>query len=96
MSNSNDDSYLEQSVGELLNKPVILKAIKEGILAWTRNQPHEMKYKFQQMYLSYTLAVVVLVIIVIAGFYGVISKEVTAGLLGSLIGYWYGSRGKQN
>lgn len=85
--NENED---ERTLIEILRNPEITKAINKVIDTWSTNQPGEMGYKFRMLHLSYLFSGVVLLTIASLGWQGVISKEVTAGLIGTLIGYWYG------
>jgi hypothetical protein len=78
------------AVADLLRNEKVADAIKSWIESAKDHKGAELKHARFMAILSGVVGLVVLSIIALLGWKQVLSGEVTAGLLGSLIGYWYG------
>jgi len=90
------DENFNQTLNDFLKKPKIVGAIAKAISAWAGNQPDEIRLRFRALHLAYGFSIFIFIGITVLALLGLISKEVTAGLLGTLVGYWYGQRQQQN
>jgi hypothetical protein len=90
----NDDDRDSDSVRflEWFNNPEIVKTIQSAVTGWTQRQPGELKLRFRALHLAYAFCAIVFLGIGLLAWFKVLSGEVTASLLGSLIGYWFGQR----
>lgn len=91
--NPEDDTAAEilaDGVAGLLNKPEIAKGISEYLNATAKNKSAEPGFATWSLILNLAFSGLIFAGIVILGWYKVISGEATTGLLGALIGYWYG------
>lgn len=82
----------EMTLEDILKNPEVKKAINKAVDTWASMQPEEMKLKFRALHIGVLFSAFIFAGIGYLGWLGVISKEVTAGLLGTLIGYWYGQK----
>ena len=89
-----DPDSITEALRVALSKPQVLESILVGAKAWATNRPEEIKLRFRVLHLNLFLALFLFAAIGLFGYLNVISGEVTAGLLGSLIGYWYGQSKK--
>ena len=87
------DGFVE-ALKVALSKPQVLESILIGAKAWAVNRPEEMKLRFRALHLSIAFALVLFIGIGVMAYVGVLNREVTAGMLGTLIGYWYGQSKK--
>ncbi len=76
---------------EVLTDRKIARAINTVADAWAKHLPDLNRLRWRSLIANLAFGVLVLVVILVAGFYKVISADVTGSLLGALIGYWYGS-----
>ena len=82
----------EMTFEDILKNPDIVKAINKAVNTWASMQPEAMKFNFRALHLAYLFSAFIFIGVGYLAMLGVISKEVTAGLLGTLIGYWYGQK----
>ncbi len=91
-----DETIQDITLVEILKNPEITKAINTTVNAWANTKPEETKLKFRSLHLGFLFSILVLSGIGVLGYLGVIGKEVTGTLLGSLIGYWFGKQRKED
>jgi hypothetical protein len=90
---ASDEVWL--ALADLLRKKELREAVKKWIDAQADNVPKIHSFKVQYLWLSYLFALIVLASISLLAVFKVISPEVMVGLLGPLLGYWFG-RNKGN
>ena len=76
----------------MLKNPEITKVLNTAVDAWAKTHPDQVKLKFRALHLAYAFAVVVFGGICLLAWQEVLGKEGSIGLLGALIGYWFGNR----
>jgi len=104
-----DDEFLEEdgeepsspwdefaySVGQLIRRKEVREALKKWIDAQAENVPKNHSYRVQLLWSSMLFSLVVFGAIIALGIFKIISPEVMVGLLGPLLGYWFGKRSNQ-
>jgi hypothetical protein len=83
------------AVADLLRTKEVAEAIKKWVEAASISKAGEYPHARLQAWLSFAFGLVIFLLIGLLGWLKVLSGEVTAGLLGSLIGYWYGRQKSQ-
>jgi hypothetical protein len=93
-----DDEIVENSPGDelgyaladLLRTKEVSEAVKRWVDAVSTSKAGEYPHARLQAWLAFAFGLAIFFTIGFLGWLKVLSGEVTAGLLGSLIGYWYG------
>jgi len=80
------------ALADLLRRQEFVDAANKWVDASVKSKPAEILFKRLSLWLAYGFASLVFVGIAVLAWLRVINSEVTAGLLGSLIGYWFGQR----
>src|SRR5260370_34393100 len=78
------------AVADLLRTKEVAEAIKKWVDAAAQSKAGQYPHAILQAWLSFAFGLVIFLTIGFLGWLRVLSGEVTAGLLGSLVGYWYG------
>jgi hypothetical protein len=86
---------LGYAIADLLRTKEVAEAIKRWIDAASTNKAGEYSHARLQAWLSFAFGLVIFLTIAVLAWLKVLSGEVTAGLLGSLLGYWYGRQKAQ-
>jgi len=90
---ASDEVWL--ALADLLRKKELREGLKKWIDAQADNVPKIHSFKVQHLWLSYLFAITVLASIILLAVFKIIAAEVMVGLLGPLLGYWFG-RNKGN
>lgn len=83
---------IRQALAEVIRNEKLIDVLKESVNAFLRNKPQEASLRLHSLWLGYFFALTVFAGIGILAWLKVLTGEVTAGLLGSVIGYWFGVR----
>lgn len=81
---------LAEAVAKLLNEPGIAKSIAEVISTAAKNKSLQPNLAKTSWGLGLLFSLLVFVGIGLLGWLKVIGPEATTGLIGALVGYWYG------
>lgn len=81
---------LAEAVGRLLNEPGIAKSIADLITATAKNKSQQPNLFKTSYGFGLLFGLLIFIGIGVLGWLKVIGAEATTGLLGALIGYWYG------
>jgi hypothetical protein len=81
---------LGYALADLLRTKEVAEAIKKWVEAASTSKAGEYPHARLQAWLAFAFGLVIFLTIGLLGWLKVLSGEVTAGLLGSLVGYWYG------
>jgi len=81
---------LAEGAAKLLNEPGIAKSVAEFIAALAKNKSLEPRFIQTSYGIGLLFGLLVFFGIGLLGWLKVIGPEATTGLLGALIGYWYG------
>jgi len=87
---ASDEVWL--ALADLLRKKELREALKKWIDVQADNVPKVHSFKVQHLWLSYLFALAVFVGIMMLAVFKVISPEVMVGLLGPMLGYWFGRK----
>lgn len=91
-----ESSYvIASAIATVLEDQKVIGAIGNWVNAHAVNKPHENKLRWGTLIMGQIFGLVIFVGVLIAGWQKIISTEATTGLLGALVGYWYGQREKQ-
>ena len=97
-----ENSYLSgvnsilEAVANVIDTEKFVDAARAWVRCWTENRPSEASFRVQYFWGSLAFGLLIFAGIGVLGWLGVIPKEGTTGLLGILIGYWFGQRSKSN
>lgn len=80
------------ALAEVIRNEKLIEVFRESINAFLKNKPKETALKLHSLWLGYFFALALFVGIGVLAWLKVLTGEVTAGLLGSVIGYWFGFR----
>jgi hypothetical protein len=80
------------SVAEVIRRKEVREALKKWIDAQADNVPKNHSYRVQVLWTGMFFSMVVFGAIIALGIFKIISPEVMVGLLGPLLGYWFGRR----
>lgn len=83
------------SVAELIKRKEVREALKKWIDAQSENIPKNHSFRVQALWSGVFFSLTVFGAIIFLGIKGVIKPEVMVGLLGPLLGYWFGRRSNQ-
>jgi hypothetical protein len=83
------------SVAEVIKRKEFREAAKKWVEAQADNVPKNHSYRVQQLWAGWCFSLIVFSAIVALGVYKVISPEVMVGLLGPMLGYWFGRKSAQ-
>lgn len=83
------------SVLDLLKRKELREALKKWIDAKADNIPRDHSYRVQQLWAGWFFSIMVFSGIIALGVFNVIKPEVMIGLLGPLLGYWFGRKSAQ-
>jgi|HubBroStandDraft_2_1064218.scaffolds.fasta_scaffold26053_5 hypothetical protein len=83
---------LSDAIGNLLNQPEIAKSIGGFINAVAAKKAEEPAIVKTSMVLGLIFSFLIFVGIGVLAWFKIISGEATTGLLGALVGYWFGQR----
>jgi hypothetical protein len=87
---------LAGGIADLLNKQEIADSLAQVLRAVAKNkseEPHVAKFTFV---VGMAFSAIVFAGVCILGWFKIISAEAVTGLLGALIGYWYGREQSRN
>ena len=84
------------ALSELAANKDVAKAIADWITAAARNTSSKPSLGKTALWLGLTFSLLIFLGVGLLGWFKVLSAEATAGLLGSLIGYWFGQRQRGN
>jgi hypothetical protein len=87
---ASDEVWL--AIADLLRKKELREAFKKWIDAQADNVPKVHSFKVQHLWLSYLFALAVFAGIISLAVFKIISPEVMVGLLGPMLGYWFGRK----
>jgi hypothetical protein len=87
---ASDEVWL--ALADLLRKKELREALKKWIDAQADNISRDHSYKVQHLWLSYGFAVVIFGGIVMLAVFKIITPEVMVGLVGPMLGYWFGRK----
>lgn len=94
--NNNDDSpcsgwdEIANAVANLIERDKIVDSIGNWVDAHAKAKPDEVKFRQRMLLWGYVFSLLIFGGILLAGWRKIIGPEATTGLLGALIGYWYG------
>lgn len=95
--NLNDDivenspqAEIGYAIADMLRTKEVAEAIKKWVGAAADARAGQYPHARLQAWLSFAFGLAIFLTIGLLGWLKVLSGEVTAGLLGSLVGYWYG------
>ena len=91
-SDEEDFSSLPDILRDLTTDKDVVKSVADWISAAAKNKACEPSLARHSLYLGYFFGCVIFFGIGALGWEHVISGEATTGLLGSLVGYWFGQR----
>jgi hypothetical protein len=83
---------LADAVGGVINQPDVTKSIATLITAFASHKTAEPKIIKISMILGLVFSFLIFLGIAVLSWFKVLSGEATTGLLGALIGYWFGQR----
>jgi len=83
------------SLAQLIGRKEVREAAKKWIEAQAENIPKNHTYRVQQLWAWWVFSLMVFGAIITLGVIKVISPEVMVGLLGPMLGYWFGRRSAQ-
>ena len=86
---------IANAIANVIEKDKVVDAVANWLNAHATNKPIEQRLHWRAFVIGQLFGIVVFAGILFAGWRHVIGTEATTGLLGSLIGYWYGQREKQ-
>ncbi|HWY05316.1 MAG TPA: hypothetical protein VNY24_00545 [Candidatus Acidoferrales bacterium] len=81
---------LGYAIADLLRTKEVAEAVKKWVEATAQSKAGEYPHARLQAWLAFAFGMVIFLTIAVLAWLKVLSGEVTAGLLGSLLGYWYG------
>jgi hypothetical protein len=89
-----EENTPEQEIGyafaDLLRTKEVAEAVKTWANAAAKSKQDQYPHAVLQAWLSFAFGLSIFLVIAALGWLRVLNGEVTAGLLGSLVGYWYG------
>jgi hypothetical protein len=83
------------SIADLIRRKEIREALKKWVDAQSDNVPKNHSYRIQVLWTGLIFSIIVFAAIIALGVFKVISPEVMVGLLGPMLGYWFGRRSNQ-
>ncbi len=86
---------IADAFANVIEKDKIVDAVANWVNAHANIKPEEHRKRWSAFVIGQVFGLVIFVGILFAGSRHVIGPEATTGLLGALIGYWYGQREKQ-
>ncbi|HET8924129.1 MAG TPA: hypothetical protein VFN26_14165 [Candidatus Acidoferrum sp.] len=86
---------IASAVANVIEKEKVVDAVANWVNAHANNKPKEHRLRWGVFILGQVFGLVIFAGILFAGWHKVIGPEATTGLLGALVGYWYGQREKQ-
>ena len=92
---SHSSEILADGLAGLINKPEVAKSISDFLSALAKNKSEEPKLAKHTFGWGLAFSAFVFAGIGLLGWFKVIGAEATTGLLGALIGYWYGRESKR-
>jgi hypothetical protein len=98
---SNDDAVsgsdaVQYAVSDFIGNKEIAKSAAEWISAKAKTVPREPGIVKLSLWLGFLFGLAIFVGICVLAYLQVLDQRVVAGLLGTLIGYWFGQRQKSN
>jgi hypothetical protein len=78
------------AIADLLRTKEVAEAVKTWVNAAAKSKQDQYPHAVLQAWLAFAFGLSIFLVIAALGWLRVLNGEVTAGLLGSLVGYWYG------
>lgn len=86
---------IASGIANVIEKEKVVDAVANWVNAHANIKPKEHSLRWSAFVIGQVFGLVVFAGILLAGWHKIIGAEATTGLLGALIGYWYGQREKQ-
>lgn len=92
---SHSSEILADGLADLMNKPEVAKSISDVLSAYAKTKLEEPETVKHHVRFGLVFNAFVFAGIAVLGWFKVIGAEATTGLLGALIGYWYGRESRK-